>query len=336
MTIECSASAVHEHGARSSDRDPLVSIGLPVYNGERFLRQAVDSLLAQTFADFELIISDNASTDATESICREYLGKDRRIRYYRNGTNIGPTANFNRVFALSVGHLFMWASHDDYWEPECLESCLEGFRASPDVVLVGAKGQLLDAETAQIKLIDTGVSTVGLGPAQRLMRYKLAIHNGEHVGVIFYGLHKRAALSAVLPMKAVISGDQLLLAALCFEGEFRTVPRVLMTKRWGSTSASYRSIAQALGSSSSLMIATPMLVRELFLQSLIFRANQLTLKDKVRLSWWSLRNYLRRHCLLEVYCVLPPVGRWALSRVHMLWRQAAKGRSRLARSDRRS
>src|SRR6185369_4346332 len=103
---------------------PSVSIGLPVYNGVNYLRQALDSLLAQTFGDWELILSDNGSTDATESICREFAARDGRIRYLREPVNRGATWNFNRVFELSRAPLFRWAAHDDVCSPELLERCV--------------------------------------------------------------------------------------------------------------------------------------------------------------------------------------------------------------------
>jgi glycosyltransferase involved in cell wall biosynthesis len=103
---------------------PRVSIGMPVYNGEPYMREALDALLAQTFTDFELIISDNASTDRTEEICREYAAKDRRIRYVRQKTNRGATANFQYVLDEAVGEYFMWAAHDDWWDPLFIEVCM--------------------------------------------------------------------------------------------------------------------------------------------------------------------------------------------------------------------
>ncbi len=118
-------------------RNPRVSIGLPVYNGEKYLERALDCLLKQDYADFELIVSDNASTDATESICREYAAKDSRIRYYRNPANIGASPNYNRVFSLARGEFFKWASHDDECDPSLLRRCLEAFdRAGGAAVLV--------------------------------------------------------------------------------------------------------------------------------------------------------------------------------------------------------
>src|SRR6266508_180906 len=95
---------------------PLVSIGMPVFNGQRFIRQALDSLLSMDYPNFELIISDNASTDGTAEICQDYAARDRRIRFYRNAKNEGAFGNFARVLALARGNYFMWAAHDDIWE----------------------------------------------------------------------------------------------------------------------------------------------------------------------------------------------------------------------------
>ena len=101
---------------------PRICLGLPVYNGERYLRQAIDSMLAQTFRDFELIISDNASTDRTREICLEYQKRDPRVRYFRNESNIGPAANFNLVFQRAHAEYFKWVAADDVCEPDFLRT----------------------------------------------------------------------------------------------------------------------------------------------------------------------------------------------------------------------
>src|SRR5260370_10566620 len=118
----------------SSD-SPRVSIGVPVYNGENFLRETLDSLLAQTFEDFELIISDNGSTDNTPHICREYALRDNRVSYHRCDINRGFSWNNNHVFQLAQGEYFKWADHDDLCAPEYLERCITVLDARPDVVL---------------------------------------------------------------------------------------------------------------------------------------------------------------------------------------------------------
>ncbi len=123
---------------------PRVSVGLPVYNGENFIKDALDSILAQTFEDFELIISDNASTDGTQQICRQYTSKDQRIRYIRNDGNIGASKNFNQVFELSSGEYFKWIAHDDLCAPEFLERCVEVLDQDPSIVLCFARPKAID------------------------------------------------------------------------------------------------------------------------------------------------------------------------------------------------
>ena len=114
---------------------PRVSIGLPVFNGERYLARALDSLVAQNFEDFELIISDNASTDGTAQICQEYAGRDRRITVHRNERNIGAVGNFNRTLNLASSEYFKWAAHDDWCAPEYLSRCVEVLDGDPSMVL---------------------------------------------------------------------------------------------------------------------------------------------------------------------------------------------------------
>jgi glycosyltransferase involved in cell wall biosynthesis len=118
-----------------NSKSPKVSIGMPVHNGEKFIHRALDSLLNQTFTDFELIISDNASTDGTRQICLEYAARDRRIRYYRNDVIIQPIPNFNRVLSYAKGQYFMWAAHDDKWETSFVENLAKSLDHNPQAVL---------------------------------------------------------------------------------------------------------------------------------------------------------------------------------------------------------
>lgn len=115
-------------------KHPIVSIGLPVYNGEDFLKYALDSLLSQTFRDFEIIISDNASTDNTPKICQEYVLKDKRIRYIRQNNNMGALWNFNFVLKQSNKEYFIWVSSDDKLHPEFLEKNIDILEKNKNVV----------------------------------------------------------------------------------------------------------------------------------------------------------------------------------------------------------
>ena len=123
---------------------PMVSIGLPVYNGEAYLRQVLDSVLAQTFSEFDLVISDNASTDGTEAICREYAAADPRIRYHRQVRNRGVTWNFRQAVLLSSGKYFLWTSHDDLLAPNYVERCVEVLESDPSVVLCYSNSIYMD------------------------------------------------------------------------------------------------------------------------------------------------------------------------------------------------
>jgi glycosyltransferase involved in cell wall biosynthesis len=133
-----------------SQNKPKVSIALPVYNGEIFLKEALDSILCQTFTDFELIISDNASTDSTQEICKVYASQDKRIRYYRNTENLGAAWNFNQVFKLSRGKYFKWACYDDVIAPTFLARCVEVLDNDPSVVLCHSQTVLIDENKQEI------------------------------------------------------------------------------------------------------------------------------------------------------------------------------------------
>jgi glycosyltransferase involved in cell wall biosynthesis len=117
---------------------------MPVYNAQRYLREAIESALAQTMRDLELVISDNASTDATADICHEYAGRDYRVKYHRNDTNLGVVANFNRAFELCRGEYFKWAAYDDLHAPTYLERCLPVLERSPHVAVVHSLTRSID------------------------------------------------------------------------------------------------------------------------------------------------------------------------------------------------
>lgn len=133
-------TSTQENSSQASSEQPVkVTIGLPVFNGERHLREAMDSLLAQSFRNFELIVSDNASTDSTAEIMAEYLAVDSRITYIRQAQNIGATANFLFTLKHAKTELFMWASHDDIWATNWLEVLTDSIRPTD----IGVRGELI-------------------------------------------------------------------------------------------------------------------------------------------------------------------------------------------------
>jgi glycosyltransferase involved in cell wall biosynthesis len=208
---------------------PMVSVGMPVYNGEKYLRQALNSLLAQDYEDFELIISDNGSTDRTREICLEYAGSDQRIRYYRAEANQGAAWNYNQVFALAQGAYFKWAAHDDECLPRFLSRCVETLeQASASVVLVYPKSELIDAEGKVIGLDQDCLETRRPRPHQR---FADLLRNVSKASTVF-GLIRAEALRKTRLIDRFIASDYVLLGELALLGELWEIPDVLFRRRF--------------------------------------------------------------------------------------------------------
>lgn len=206
---------------------PSLSIGLPVYNGENYLGAAVDSILAQTYSDFELIISDNASTDQTEAICRAYAAKDPRVKYYRNEVNIGGGRNFNRVFELATAELFRWHAHDDVLAPEYLEKCMAAIQSDPEILLVHSKTARIEEEGEVVGNFDHQLKVDAKKPHQRFRSFVLE----RHIGSEQFGILRSEALRATPGMGNYVGCDRNLLAELALRGRWFTVPDHLFLRR---------------------------------------------------------------------------------------------------------
>ncbi len=195
---------------------PIVSIGMFVYNGASCIRVAIDSILNQTFKEFELIISDNASNDKTEEICREYANKDSRIRYIRQSKNIGAGANLLFVFDQAQGEYYMWAAHDDVRSPEFLECNLRFLRDHPDFV----------ASTSPVKFEDGLPDPVKMG--DKSLNQNTV--EGRFLGCLetwrgcgrFYSLMRRKPIveSKIIRQQFYIGSDIAFILELTFKGKF--------------------------------------------------------------------------------------------------------------------
>ena len=205
---------------------PTLSIGLPVYNGEHFLAEALNALLAQTYRDFELIISDNASTDRTADICREYAARDGRIRYVRQPVNIGAAPNHNALVLLARGRYFKWASHDDLYAPTLLQRCVEVLETDPEPVLVHAGDAIIDDRGEIVRTEPYPLDTANPRPSARL-RSLLYVPGGND----FYGVIRTDVLRRVDPHGSYYNADRTLVASLCLQGPFYQVPEVLYFRR---------------------------------------------------------------------------------------------------------
>ena len=147
---------------------PILTIGLPVFNGARFIEASVESILSQSFSDLELIISDNASTDDTEAVSRSIAARDPRVTYHRNAGNIGIAANFNLLVPPARGRLFKWATADDLLRPGYLERCVSILDSDPSVVLAYTKTDFVDEDGAPLRLMDPGWHLMSDDPSLRL------------------------------------------------------------------------------------------------------------------------------------------------------------------------
>jgi glycosyltransferase involved in cell wall biosynthesis len=206
---------------------PKVSIGLPVRNGGRHLPEAIDSILAQTFPDFELIISDNASTDDTAAICAAYAARDPRVRVIRQERNIGAARNFNLVFTRSTGRYFKWAAHDDLIHPSYLEACLAALEAQPDAVLCQSLVEIVDRARGEREVYDH----TAFGSARPAQSARLAARLRVRPCTEIFGLIRREALQDTALIAEHVGADRTLLIALALRGPFAVVPEVLFSNR---------------------------------------------------------------------------------------------------------
>jgi len=175
-----------------NSQQPLVTVGVPVYNGERLLGHALDTLLAQNYENLEIIISDNASTDATGGICSDYAARDKRIQYFRNASNEGATANFNRTLALARGKYFMVGAADDAWEPTFVSQMVNLLEARSDAILSFSRFNSIDPTGSHVREYDLSHLESG-GLYERLEKY-LSDDESNGKANLILGLMRRDVL----------------------------------------------------------------------------------------------------------------------------------------------
>lgn len=222
-----------------------LTMGLPVYNGENFLDETLCGMRNQMFGDFELIVSDNASTDATEEICRRHACEDRRIRYDRLDSNLGAVANFNRAFALGTAPYFKWIAHDDAYDPRYLAALIPVLDAHPSVVLAHTATVFIDEHGREFPTDPAGggyigpfidryrrPDPIGLGdsfrPAERFRQVLAQALWGTHM----FGVIRREALARTRLLANFVSSDRAMLAELALLGRFETLDKPYFAKRF--------------------------------------------------------------------------------------------------------
>ncbi len=214
---------------------PRVSIGMPVYNCERYIGQSIESLLSQTYGDFELIITDNVSKDGTEEICRDFVKKDKRVRYVRNERNLGGPGNFRRVFSLCSGEYQKWSTADDYWDSTFIEKCVAVLGREPDVVACYSKTRFIEESSGRIEDYEDHLHLQEASPRARLIRVIEETRKCHvHLGVI-----RRAAMMRTSLIGGELASDIRFLAELSLYGKFFVIPEYLFFRRFHETSSSW-------------------------------------------------------------------------------------------------
>lgn len=207
---------------------PKISLGMPVYNGKNYIEQAIRSILDQTYSDFEIIISDNASDDGTEDICQYYSGIDNRVRYFRNDTNIGAAKNFNRTVSLAKGEFFKWAAHDDILAPDYLKRCLEVLEQDDSLILCFPMTIIVNEYGDPIGKYEISMKNIS---SERVdMRFRdLVLIN--HWGIEIFGLMRKDRIKVTNLLATYPGSDRTFMAELSLIGRFYEIPEYLFYSR---------------------------------------------------------------------------------------------------------
>jgi glycosyltransferase involved in cell wall biosynthesis len=202
-----------------------VSVGIPVYNGEKTLARALDSILNQTYFNLEIIISDNCSTDSTPTICKKYIKKDSRIKYVRSNANIGAIKNFNHVFNLSHGEFFMWVAHDDEHAPSFISECVDHLKRNEEAALCAPRIRSVVSSEVQLNWISDLSSFKD--KKSTLSRYLETLRNFPAVAI--YGLYRSSMIKRTSLLPNVMGSDLLFIQNLSLYGTFIQCDKILFT-----------------------------------------------------------------------------------------------------------
>ncbi|MCB1750397.1 MAG: glycosyltransferase family 2 protein [Gammaproteobacteria bacterium] len=210
---------------------PVLSVGIPVFNGSKWIEEAIGSILSQSFTDFELIICDNASSDETEKISRQAASADARIRYYRNATNIGVYANYDRVFELSTGRYFKWAACSDLCLQDFFEKCVAALDALPDAVLAYPRAYMLVTAPGTGEYAVEYEDNLNLEferPSRRFAEYL----DRERFNNVMNGVIRSSALRGTALNRPLPGSDISMIAELALRGKFVEIPDRLFVRRF--------------------------------------------------------------------------------------------------------
>jgi len=329
--------------AQTDQTEPIVGIGLPVFNGERYLAQTIDSILAQTFENFELVICDNASTDRTQEIAEGYALRDARVRYYRNDRNLGAGPNYDLCFYRSRGEYFKWAAHDDLLAPDFIAQCVTLLDRNPDAVMSAVGVTHIDSEGRVLRVETFPCSCLASpSPAARFTTTLLNRH-GCASCVNFFGVFRRVALLTSQLHGNYGHSDSVLLAEMALRGPSVIVPAPLFFDRDhpGRLTNKGTSPTDMVGwwdQSKTGKREPYILIAYTNLWRLALAA-PLPLAERLRaisglISWWTVRHNFRSAIDQSLWCIAPRVHSLITTLRHKSrqTRQLRESRAALARS----
>jgi glycosyltransferase involved in cell wall biosynthesis len=220
--------------------EPRVTVGIPAYNAERFIASAIEGMLAQTFTNIEIVVSDNASTDGTADIVHDYIKRDARVRYERSPVNVGVARNFNRLVGLARAPYFRWAATDDLNHPTSIERCLPVIEADPSIALVYPKTTLINAQGRTIRDYDDNLHIVDERPSVRFRRFF------DQIGLCnaLFGIMRTETMRRTGLWGVFVGADIPFLAEMTLWGKFWEVPEYLFQRRFHETASSALSAKQ--------------------------------------------------------------------------------------------
>lgn len=207
---------------------PRVTLAMPAYNADAYIETAIDSILAQSFEDFELVITDNASVDNTEAICTRLAQKDSRIRYIRNERNLGAAANYNLGYQLARGEFLKWCAHDDFISKNYLQLAVQALDQDPGAVLSYGPSQMIDARGNPAPA--ESATLEGMDNTDAVLRFLKVVRTGGSCGAIF-GVFRRNALGLTMLHQPYYSSDRAVLAEMALLGRFILVPEITFYNR---------------------------------------------------------------------------------------------------------
>ena len=209
---------------------PKVAICVPIFNGENFLRQALETIAEQTFKDFEVFLCDNASTDGTAAICREFVERDPRFRYFPSDVNRGASWNYNRGIEMCQSPYLIWAAHDDRWRPQLLEKCVEAMEREPEIGLCYPRSVFIDEQNKELWHFDARLHLRDPDPVKRFTAFVRRYAEPDFCNPAF-GLFRMSVLRHVPAVAPYPGSDMVMLSEMALNSQVHEVPDVLFERR---------------------------------------------------------------------------------------------------------